>query len=74
MRGDKTENKPCAAGALQRGTHSKCHAQLEATSDIIICFFFPEPLGQGRSDIRHEGRRCDTKQTFHAAKTFRVSC
>ncbi len=32
----QTENKPCAAGALQRGTYLKCHTQLEATFDIIL--------------------------------------
>lgn len=32
----QTENKPCAVGALQRVTYSKCHAQLEATFDIIF--------------------------------------
>lgn len=57
MRGDKTENKPCAAGALQRGTHSKCHAQLEATSDIIICFFFlsHQDKGDQISDMKADG-------------------
>lgn len=32
----QTENKPCVAGALQSATCSKCHAQLEATFDIIL--------------------------------------
>lgn len=30
------ENKPRVAGALQSGTLSKCHAQLEAMADIIL--------------------------------------
>lgn len=71
MKGDRLKTSlvllvPYREGLIQNAT---LNLKLLLT---LFCIFFPEPLGQGRSDVRHEGRRCDTKQTFHAAKTFRV--